>query len=171
MFFRKGNIVFRISKLFSQDKLLHQVKSSTIGNELFMLVISLMLEFYRSIICLTSKLAVFLSTIFKGKVRTIHLQGVADKVKNKLVALKVSLLSIPGTVQLVKYVIQSMLIHTLSIYSWHVSLMMDLKTCIRNFIWSGISTKENLSHIFLEEGLQTSGRRGLGIRSLILLNV
>jgi len=39
--------------------------------------------------------------------------------------LKIS--SIAGSAHLVKYVVQSMLIHTLSVYDWPVSLIRDLE--------------------------------------------
>jgi len=54
--------------------------------------------------------------IFKGKHKACHLQPIADKVKAKMSAWKASLLSIAERVQLVKSVIQSMLIHSISIY-------------------------------------------------------
>jgi hypothetical protein len=48
--------------------------------------------------------------IFKGKPKACFLQPVADKIKLKLSAWKASLLSIAGRVQLVKAIIQSMMI-------------------------------------------------------------
>jgi len=68
-----------------------------------------------------------LYTIFKGKPKKIHFQPIADKIKLKLSAWKASLLSMAGRVQLVKSVIQGMLIHTISIYAWPVSLPKDLE--------------------------------------------
>jgi hypothetical protein len=69
----------------------------------------------------------FPNTIFKGKPKKIHFQPIADKIKLKLSAWKASLLSMAGRVQLVKSVIQGMLIHTISIYAWPVSLPKDLE--------------------------------------------
>jgi hypothetical protein len=74
--------------------------------------------------------------IFKGKPKSIYLQPIADKIKSKLAAWKASLLSIAGRVQLVKSVIHSMLIHSISIYSWPTSLLKDLERWMKNFIWS-----------------------------------
>jgi hypothetical protein len=56
-------------------------------------------------------------TIFKGKPKVTFLQPIADKVKAKLAAWKASLLSIAGRIQLVKSVIQSMMVYSISIYS------------------------------------------------------
>lgn len=56
--------------------------------------------------------------IFKGKPKRIHLQPIANKIKYKLSAWKASLLSIARRVLLVKSVIQAMLMHSISIYSW-----------------------------------------------------
>lgn len=61
--------------------------------------------------------------MFRGKPKRVHLQSIADKVKLKLSAWKASLLSIAERVQLVKSVIQGMLIHTISIYAWPKSLI------------------------------------------------
>ncbi|PNX63452.1 ribonuclease H, partial [Trifolium pratense] len=53
--------------------------------------------------------------IFSGKPKNIYLQPIDDKVRAKLSAWKASLLSIAGRIQLVKSVIQSMLIYSLQI--------------------------------------------------------
>ena len=55
--------------------------------------------------------------IFKGRPKKIHLQLIADRVRIKLANRKAALLSIAGRVQLVKFVVQSMLIHTMNVYS------------------------------------------------------
>jgi hypothetical protein len=65
--------------------------------------------------------------IFKGKTKVIHLQPVTDKIKSKLSAWKVALLSMAGRIQLVRSVIQSMLIYSISIYSWPASLIKNLE--------------------------------------------
>lgn len=52
--------------------------------------------------------------IFKGKPKARFLQQIADKVKAKLSAWKASLLTIAGRTQLFKSVVQSMLIHAMS---------------------------------------------------------
>jgi hypothetical protein len=54
--------------------------------------------------------------IFKGRPKVQHFQHIADKIKSKLAAWKTSFLSIAGRVQIVKVVIQGMLIHTITIY-------------------------------------------------------
>jgi hypothetical protein len=61
--------------------------------------------------------------IFRGKPTSVYFQCIADKVKNKLSAWKASLLFIAGRVQLIKSVIQGMLLHCLTIYSWPVVLL------------------------------------------------
>jgi len=43
----------------------------------------------------------------------------------------------------VKYVVQSILIHTIAVYNWPISLLKDLDCSIRNFIWSGDIVKES----------------------------
>jgi ribonuclease HI len=108
--------------------------------------------------------------IFKGKPKSLHLQPVADKIKQKLSAWKASLLSIAGRVQLVRSVVQSMLTYSISIYSWPISLLKDLEKCIRNFIWSGDSDKRKLVTVSWKKMCRPYSQGGLNIRSLIKLN-
>jgi hypothetical protein len=65
--------------------------------------------------------------IFKGKPKVSHLQPIADRIKLKLSAWKASLLSMVGRVQLVRSVIQSMMIYSISLYSWPVSLLKQVE--------------------------------------------
>ena len=108
--------------------------------------------------------------IFKGKPKKIHLQPIADKIKLKLLAWKAFLLSMVGRVKLVKSVIQGMLIHTISIYAWPVSLLKDLKKCIRNFIWSGDIEKRKLVTVSWKKVCRPFDEGDLGLRSLVRLN-
>jgi len=65
--------------------------------------------------------------VFKGKPKTFYFQFIADKIKIKLSTWMASLLSIAGRVQLVKSVVQSMLIHTMTIYSWPTSFLKEIE--------------------------------------------
>jgi len=67
------------------------------------------------------------ATIFKGRPKLIHFQSIVDRVRIKLATWKASLLSIARRVQLVKFVIQSMLIYKLSIYSWPIKLLGEME--------------------------------------------
>ncbi|MCH80548.1 ribonuclease H protein [Trifolium medium] len=108
--------------------------------------------------------------IFKGKPKSCHLQPVADRIKLKLSAWKASLLSIAGRVQLVRSVIQSMLIYSISLYSWPVTLLKDIEKCIRNFIWSGDIVKRKLVTISWKKICRPYSQGGLNLRSLTTLN-
>jgi len=54
------------------------------------------------------------------------LQPISDKIKLKFSAWKASLLSIAGRIQMGKFVIQGMLIHNMSIYSWPIFLLKEM---------------------------------------------
>jgi len=56
--------------------------------------------------------------IFKEIPKSIYLQPIRDKVKIKLTSWKASIISISCRVQLVNSMVQSILLHTMSIYSW-----------------------------------------------------
>lgn len=108
--------------------------------------------------------------IFKGRPKVIYFQPIADKIKVKLASWKASLLSMAGRTQLVKSVIQSMLQHTMSIYSWPISLLKDIERLIRNFIWSGDTEKRKLVTVSWKKVCSDFDEGGLGIKSLICLN-
>lgn len=72
--------------------------------------------------------------LFKGKPKVSWLQPIADKIHAKLSAWKASLLSMAGRVQLVKAVIQSMLLYSITIYSWPVFLIKQVERAVKNFI-------------------------------------
>lgn len=82
--------------------------------------------------------------IFKRKPKKIHLQSIADRIKVKLSTWRGSLLSIMGRVQLVKSIIQGMLLYIFHIYLWPTSQLKLLDSWIRNFIWSGDILKRKL---------------------------
>ena len=108
--------------------------------------------------------------IFKGRPKVSSLQPIADRVKAKLAAWKASLLSIAGRVQLIKSVIFSMLTHSMSIYSWPISLLKTIEKWIRNFLWSGEITRRKLVTVAWKKVCKPYDEGGLGIRSLICLN-
>jgi len=108
--------------------------------------------------------------IFKGKAKYVYFQPLANKVKSKLSAWKASLLSIIGRVQLVKSVVQSMLLHCLSIYSWPVKLLKDMEKWMRNFIWSGDVNQRKLVTVAWHKVCTPLKEGGLGLRNLSHIN-
>ncbi|XP_058770393.1 uncharacterized protein LOC131644024 [Vicia villosa] len=108
--------------------------------------------------------------IFRGRPKPIHFQGIADRIRNKLSAWKASLLSMAGRLVLVKSVIQSMLLHTMLIYSWPSSVLKNIHKWSRNFIWSGESDSRKLVTVAWDKCCRPYDEGGLGIRSLVTLN-
>ena len=108
--------------------------------------------------------------IFKGKPKTAYFLPIADKIKTKFSAWKASLLSIAGRVQLIRSVIQSMLLHSILIYSWPVALIKDLERWMRNFIWSGDVNKRKLVSVAWHKVCSPQKEGGLGIRDLSKIN-
>ncbi|GAU51938.1 hypothetical protein TSUD_417200 [Trifolium subterraneum] len=92
----------------------------------------------------TAKSTIYSGSITQGKPKSIWLQPLADKIHAKLSAWKASLLTMAGRVQLVRAVIQSMLTYSITLYSWPISLLKDLETNVRNFVWSGDVEKRKL---------------------------
>ena len=79
-------------------------------------------------------------------------------------------MSLAGRAQLVKSIVQSMLIHCISIYDLPVSLIKDVEKCFRNFIWSGDIEKRKLVTVAWKNVCKKFDEGGLGIRSLSTLN-
>jgi hypothetical protein len=61
----------------------------------------------------------------------------------KLSAWKASLLTMAGRVQLVKAVIQSMMIYSITLYSWPISLIKEVERNIRNKLLHMYGFKES----------------------------
>lgn len=61
--------------------------------------------------------------IFKGKPKQIHFQSIMLKIRTKLVSWKGILLSIKGITQLIKSIIQDMLIYYFPIYLWPTKVL------------------------------------------------
>jgi hypothetical protein len=108
--------------------------------------------------------------IFKGKPKASWLQPIADKIHAKLSRWKASLLSMAGRVQLVRSVIQSMLIYSITLYSWPASMIKKIEKDVKNFIWSGDVDKRKLVTVAWKKICRTFSQGGLNLRSLSNLN-
>jgi len=63
-----------------------------------------------------------------------------------------------------------MLIHIISIYDWHVSLIKEIEQSIRNFIWSSYTSKRKLVTVSWKKVCRLVSEGGLGIRSISCIN-
>jgi hypothetical protein len=108
--------------------------------------------------------------IFKGKPKTAYFQPLVDKIKIKLASWKASLLSYAGRCQLIKSVVQSMMIYSITIYSWPISLIKELEKYLRNFLWSGNLNIRKFVTVSLKTVCSPLDEGGLGIKSLSSLN-
>jgi hypothetical protein len=63
-----------------------------------------------------------------------------------------------------------MLTYSISLYSWHVSLLKELEKCIRNFIWSGEIDKRKLVTTSWKKVCRPLSQGGWNLRSLVSLN-
>jgi hypothetical protein len=110
------------------------------------------------------------ASIFKGKPKSAYFQPITDKIRLKLANWKAALLSIAGRIQLVKSVVQSMLMYTISIYSWPTSLLREIEKWIKKFIWSGDVNKRKLITVAWKKVCYNYEEGGLGTKSLVCLN-
>jgi hypothetical protein len=89
-----------------------------------------------------------------------------DKIKIKLASWKVFLLSYVGRCQLIKSVVQSMLIYSISIYSWPESLIKELEKYLRNFLWCGDLNVRKTVTVSWKKVCSPIDEGGLGIRKI-----
>lgn len=88
----------------------------------------------------------------------------------KMAAWKGYVLSMACRLMLVKSLIQSTPTHTISIYSWPISLLKYIERTARNFIWSGVLNKRKLVMVAWNKMCKPQSHGGLGLRSLIRFN-
>jgi hypothetical protein len=72
--------------------------------------------------------------------------------------------------QLIKSVIQGMMVHSISVYSWSSSLLKDVERWIRNFLWSGDVSQRKLVIVAWHKVCTPFHEGGLGIRSFTKFN-
>lgn len=104
--------------------------------------------------------------IFVGKPKVVHFLSLAGKIRLKLASWKAKLLSMAGRALLVKSVIHSMLIHSISIYEWPASTIKTIELWIRNFIWSGQVDHKKLVIVPWNKCCLKTEEGGLGIINL-----
>lgn len=63
-----------------------------------------------------------------------------------------------------------MVIHTMIVYSWPISILRDIEKWIKIFIWSGDIDKRKLVTVAWKKVCADLDEGGLGLRSLICLN-
>ncbi|XP_057790907.1 uncharacterized protein LOC131008020 [Salvia miltiorrhiza] len=108
--------------------------------------------------------------LFVGRPKAIHLAAIKDRIINKFSRWKGSQLSIAGRICLVRSVIQSSIVHTMMIYKWPSSLIKELDSCCRNFIWMGNINKKPTCAVSWERVCAIKEEGGLGIRSFKMMN-
>lgn len=80
------------------------------------------------------------------------------------------ILSIMGRVQLVNSVIQGMLMYNFFVYAWPASILKQLDSWIRNFVWSRDAMQRKIIIVAWHKICCPKADGGLGIRSMVTLN-
>lgn len=108
--------------------------------------------------------------IFQGKPKSSYLKPIVDRIKTKLASWKGVMLSIMGRIQLVKSIIHGILVYSFHVYAWPKSLLKQLDTWIRSFIWSGDIYTRKLVTVSWEKLCCSFEEGGIGLRSLRAIN-
>lgn len=98
------------------------------------------------------------------------MQPLVDRIKSKLSSWRGSLLSTMGRVQLVKSIIQGMIVYSFHVYTWPISLLMMIDKWIRNFIWFGEIFSRKICTVAWHKPCSSFEEGGLGLRSLRAIN-
>lgn len=109
--------------------------------------------------------------IFKGVPKSKYFRMVVDKIMSKLATWKGKCLTIVGRIELVKSVLQGMLVHTMLIYKWPRGLLWKLDMYSKNFIYSGDGNKKSLTTCSWKYMCKPIKDGGLGIRLLEEFNM
>lgn len=108
--------------------------------------------------------------IFKGSVKAEIIQHISDRIIARFSSWKGFFLSMEGKVLMVKMVIQSMITHSIFIYSWPVSLLKSIERASNNFIWSGDITFRKRVVVAWKHTCFLLANGSLGFRLLTALN-
>lgn len=104
-------------------------------------------------------------------IKSVYFMFIVDKIKLILTNWKACLLSIAGMLQLVKTVIQSMIVHCISVYNGPATLIKQISNWMRNFIWSGCIDQKKLVTVVWKSCCKGLKEGRFGIKSLYYLNV
>ena len=108
--------------------------------------------------------------IFRGKPRRVHLQGLADRAKAKMAGWVGKLIYMAGRVQLIRSVVQPLLLHSFMVYKWPAMLIRQLDAWMRNFVWTGNPQVQKSFTVAWHRVCAPLEAGGLGIRALGPLN-
>ncbi|XP_058746815.1 uncharacterized protein LOC131619766 [Vicia villosa] len=108
--------------------------------------------------------------IFVGRPKPGYFSFIADKVKVKLAHWKSCLLSMAGRLQLITSVIHSMFLHCITIYNWPASLIKQISSWMRNFLWSGNMEQRKVLTVAWKDCCSSKKVGGLGIKALSNFN-
>ncbi|XP_026429974.1 uncharacterized protein LOC113326464 [Papaver somniferum] len=113
----------------------------------------------------------YLGVILKsGKVKIATVWPMVELMQNKLATWKGKLLSFNDRLVLIKSVLCSVPIYSMSIYKWPKSLIKICERIIRNFFWSGDSETRKHKILSWKKVCSPYNEGGLGIQRLEVIN-
>ncbi|XP_057808540.1 uncharacterized protein LOC131023021 [Salvia miltiorrhiza] len=108
--------------------------------------------------------------MFRGKPKAFHLQAIHDRIVNKFARWKDLQLSMAGRLCLINSVISSSLTHSMMMFRWPRSLLKNLDTKCRNFLWNGDTSKQPSCSVSWDRVCAIKAEGGLGVRSFLTMN-
>ncbi|XP_058757179.1 uncharacterized protein LOC131630417 [Vicia villosa] len=108
--------------------------------------------------------------LFKGRVKNCHIAPIIDRITAKLACWKGNCLSMAGRLVLIKAIVHSMALYTISICNWPSTVIKLLEKACRNFLWSGSTSTKKMCLVLWKKICQPFNHGGLGIHSFCCLN-
>ena len=96
-------------------------------------------------------------------IRQASWQDLVDRVKARLTSWAIKPLNLPGRLVMVKSVIQAMPMYLLSVLSTPKSVLKDIRSIQRNFLWAGRESKAKFALVSWEKVSMPKKNGGIGL--------
>ncbi|KAF6168278.1 hypothetical protein GIB67_014513 [Kingdonia uniflora] len=108
--------------------------------------------------------------LIQGRVTKEILRPLVDKIKKRATGWAGSLLSIQGRAVLIKSVLRSISIYSMSIYKWHTSVIKEGERILRNFFWSREPDTKKACVVVWDKVCKLFKEGGINLRRLKEIN-
>ncbi|XP_026416700.1 uncharacterized protein LOC113312161 [Papaver somniferum] len=105
-----------------------------------------------------------------GRIKTQHIWNCVEQIQASLAGWMGKLLSFQERLILIKHVLSSIPIYSMSVYKWPQRALKDCEQMIRNFLWTGDPSKRKSVVLKLDKVCSPFEEGGLGLRRLEIMN-
>ena len=102
----------------------------------------------------------------QGIIRQASWQDLLDRVKARLVSWVLKPLNLPGRLVMVKLVLQVMPMYLFSVLFAPKSVLKEIRSIQRNFLWAGRESKAKFSLVSWEKVSMPKEKGGIGLKDI-----